>query len=171
MFMKQSVHRITLLLLSVVTLSGIYFASAAEKVAASPPPAGPKGALNTELGIAQIDAVKVQLAALKAEIANAQAKIQEQTKRIEELKKECAANKQEAKFATTVLTTGVNKMGDDFKALASEFKSHTHSFTVGNGVISAGSLFASLQHNPNYNVTLVTSSGHSDGRTSPPSAK
>ena len=169
--MKKSIYRITLLVVSVATLSVVHFASAAEKVAAGPPPIGPKGAVNSEVATGQIDAVKVQLAGLKAEIANAQAKIQEQAKRIEELKKESAANKQEAKFATTVLTTGVNKMGDDLKALGSEFKAHTHSFAVGNGVISAGSLFASLQQNPNYNVTLVTSNGHSDGRTSPPSAK
>ena len=166
--MKQFYCTISLLVFSIAVLSQLRFASAAER---SPVPVRPSSApvskappSNTVQSVAQIDEVKVQLTALKAQLAAAQAKI-------DDLKKEVAANKQEAKFTATVLTTGVNKMGEDVKALASDYKSHTHTFSIGNGLMSAASLFASLKQNPNYNVTLMTASGQLDNRTGPPSAK
>jgi len=169
--MNTSPLKISVFVIAFAALLPVQSLCAKEPAATNPRvPSGPITAPgpNNPVVTGTVDVVKLQLSELRTQIASAMAKIQQQDAKIEELKKEIAAQKQEAKFASTVVTSGVNKMGEELKALTADFKSHTHSYSVGNGSIAAGSLFASLKQNPNYAITLVTSDGKSGGRTGPP---
>jgi septal ring factor EnvC (AmiA/AmiB activator) len=169
--MNTSPLKISVFVIAIAALLPMQSLCAKEPPATNPrAPSGPITAPgpNNPVVTGTVDVVKLQLSELKAQIASAQTKIQQQDAKIEELKKEIASQKQEAKFTSTVVTSGVNKMGEELKALTADFKSHTHSFTAGNGSIAAGVLFSGLKQNPNYDITLVTSSGKSGGHTGPP---